>query len=138
MDLIKNAIEDIAKKAIEKHGYYNSYAEYYAILKEETEELAEEIAIINKQVKYLWGAVRKNDNFDIYNNNIENHTNKAIYEALQVLSVIEKYKLTIKNWNCEDCENFTNDKCNADIVPEFWDKEDKKEAVLNCKEFKKR
>lgn len=144
MEMIKGVVDQMKEDAIKKHGLFNSDSEYYAVLKEECEELSEEATKINKILKNLWGNVRKDERLEVFNEGIEKYANRAIFEALQVLAVIEKYKETIKMLKCVDCQNFSvkdgNETCLCETVPKWFDEYSSVStgAAIKCISFKRK
>ena len=91
----ENILSAIAKEkeaAISNHGYFHSDHEFWAILKEEVEELQEYSTYIAGKADLLWGAVRSDTalNHDTLNIIRENAI-EAACEAVQVASAITKY-----------------------------------------------
>lgn len=73
---------------------YHSNHEYYAILREEIEEIDENMMSMSANGYMLWAAIKQENEDDIkeHTNEIEKSTYNAVKEALQVLAVIKKYK----------------------------------------------
>ena len=90
---ILSAIEKEKEAAILNYGYFHSDHEFWAVLKEEVEELQEYSAYIASKVDLLWGDIRNDevleDNDDL--NQIKEGAISAACEAIQVVAVIDKY-----------------------------------------------
>ena len=89
---ILSAIEEEKDAAILNHGYFHSNHEFWAVLKEEVEELQERSAYIASKFDLFWKAVRgdavlNQDTLNIVRKNAIN----AACEAVQVAAVIDKY-----------------------------------------------
>ena len=104
----KDILEAIAKErdaAIENHDYFHSPHEFWAVLKEEVEELQEYSTYIASKADLLWTAVRADAvlNQDTLNIIRQNAINAAC-EAVQVAAVIDKYlEGESKKVKCEKC-----------------------------------
>ena len=103
---ILSAIEKEKEAAISNHGYFHSDHEFWAVLKEEVEELQEEdCGHMGFRVKLLWERVKSNK---VLNQNdlnfIKESAINAICEAVQVVAVIDKYlEGESKKVKCEKC-----------------------------------
>lgn len=89
---ILSAIAKEKEAAISNHGYFHSDHEFWAVLKEEVEELQEYSTYIASKADLLWTAVRvdavlNQDTLNIIRKNAIN----AACEAVQVVAVIDKY-----------------------------------------------
>lgn len=91
-ECILSAIEKEKNAAIEKYSYFNSNHEFWAVMKEEVEELQEYSTYIASKADLLWTAVRADAvlNQDTLNIIRQNAINAAC-EAVQVAAVIDKY-----------------------------------------------
>ena len=93
----ENILAAVAKEkesAIKNHGYFHSDHEFWAVLKEEVEELQEEVKSpeISFRMKCAWECIRKDKEVGI--NEIVWINEMALnvaYEAVQVAAVISKY-----------------------------------------------
>lgn len=91
----KDILEAIAKErdaAIENHDYFHSPHEFWAVLREEAEELQEESNLCLQKIEQLWAAIRcdavlNKDTLEL----IKNIAIDAACEAVQVASAITKY-----------------------------------------------
>lgn len=103
---ILSAIAKEKEAAIKNHGYFHSDHEFWAVLKEEVEELQEDSTYITSIVRRLWDSVRGDsmfNNIDTLNVVRENAIN-AVCEAIQVVVVIDKYlEGESKKVKCEKC-----------------------------------
>ena len=92
--LCLNSIEDETLHILAKHGVFNSYHEYYGVLKEEFEETLENNAKVYAKINELWLEIRK-DNTDCIKS-ISDELYKIAFDNLcewvQVCAVIQKYK----------------------------------------------
>lgn len=92
-------IEALVKRELEEankiHPQFSSTHEGYAIILEETEELAEESIEIHKIVRTWWTYLRKDEDIAIQKNRVENirkHAVNAAREAIQVIAMCDKFK----------------------------------------------
>ena len=92
-------IEAIAKRELEEankiHPQFSSTHEGYAVILEETEELAEESIEIHKIIKTWWAYLRKDEDVDIQKRRVEKIRNQAVNaakEAIQVIAMCDKFK----------------------------------------------
>lgn len=102
---ILSAIAKEKEAAISNHSYFHSDHEFWAVLKEEVEELQERSAYIASKADLLWTAVRADAvlNQDTLNIIRQNAINAAC-EAVQVVAVIDKYlEGESKKVKCEKC-----------------------------------
>lgn len=135
----ENILAAVAKEkesAIKNHGYFHSDHEFWAVLKEEVEELQERSAYIASKFDLFWKAVRgdavlNQDTLNIIRKNAIN----AACEAVQVTAVIDKYlegesgRMILQKWNWdkreyEDCE--IPDDWNCKVYSEDMDE------IVNC------
>lgn len=89
--MINKMIEDELKKIIDKHGYFNSIHEFYAVLKEELEEAREEMDTLESISDNLWRTIRLNEK--ITKDDIETMKGfavRGIKELVQVAAVLKK------------------------------------------------
>lgn len=92
-------IEALVKRELEEankiHPQFSSTHEGYAVILEETEELAEESIEIHKIIKTWWAYLRKDEDIAIQKNRVENirkHAVNAVKEAIQVIAMCDKFK----------------------------------------------
>ena len=92
-------IEALVKRELEEankiHPQFSSTHEGYAVILEETEELAEESIEIHKIIKTWWTCLRKDEDIAIQKNRVENirkHAVNAVKEAIQVIAMCDKFK----------------------------------------------
>lgn len=92
-------IEALVKRELEEankiHPPFSSTHEGYAVILEETEELAEESEEIEKIIKTWWAYLRKDEDIAIQKNRVENirkHAVNAVKEAIQVIAMCDKFK----------------------------------------------
>lgn len=92
-------IEDLAKRELEEankiHPPFSSTHEGYAIILEETEELAEESIEIHKIVRTWWTYLRKDEEIEIQKSRVERirkHAVNSVKEAIQVIAMCDKFK----------------------------------------------
>lgn len=91
---IFSAIEKEKEAAISNHGYFHSDHEFWAVLKEEVEEINDEIAKTNTNwlTSNFWDNIKKNKSLDVKNLElIRGNAINAACEAVQVAAVIDKY-----------------------------------------------
>lgn len=90
----KIAVEYELTNILDKHGEFNSYHEFYGVLKEEFEETMENNAKFYAKINELWLAIRK-DNINCIKSNTDDLYQIAfnnLCEWVQVCAVIQKYK----------------------------------------------
>lgn len=92
-------IEVLAKRELEEankiHPQFSSTHEGYAVILEETEELAEESEEIEKIIRTWWAYLRKDEDIDIQKRRVEKiriHAVNAVKEAIQVIAMCDKFK----------------------------------------------
>jgi hypothetical protein len=92
-------IEALVKRELEEankiHPQFNSTHEGYAVILEETEELAEESEEIEKIIRTWWAYLRKDEDIDIQKRRVEKiriHAVNAVKEAIQVIAMCDKFK----------------------------------------------
>lgn len=110
---IDAAIEKEKNSAIENHGFFNSDHEFWAVLKEEVEELQEESIFCLKRIDEMWEAIRNSDLLYMMQDEekrkrtiktLKNSAINAACEAVQVVAVIDKYlEGESKKVKCEKC-----------------------------------
>ena len=95
----KFAIDNELTNILDKYGDFNSYHEYYAVLKEEFEETLENNAKFYEKINKLWLAIRKDNTNCIKLNADELYTIafNNLCEWVQVCAVIKKYKRGVEN-----------------------------------------
>ena len=92
-------IEGLAKRELEEankiHPQFSSTHEGYAVILEETEELAEESEEIETIIRTWWAYLRKDEDIDIQKRRVEKiriHAVNAAKEAIQVIAMCDKFK----------------------------------------------
>lgn len=92
-------IEALVKRELEEanktHPQFNSTHEGYAVILEETEELAEESEEIEKIIRTWWAYLRKDEDIGIQKRRVEKiriHAVNAVKEAIQVIAMCDKFK----------------------------------------------
>ena len=91
---ILSAIEKEKDAAISNYGHFHSDHEFWAVLKEEVEEINDEIAKTNTNwlTSNFWDNIKKNKSLDVKNLQlIRGNAINAACEAVQVVAVIDKY-----------------------------------------------
>lgn len=87
-------IDDLVDKEYEvatSYGNtYNSDHEFYAVLKEEIEEVYKAINEVNFLFEAMWKQIK--EDVDFKTEHIEKYIKETIKESLQCLAVIRKYK----------------------------------------------
>lgn len=91
-------IEDLVKRELEEankiHPQFSSTHEGYAVILEETEELAEESEEIEKIIRTWWAYLRKDEDMEIQKRRVEKiriHAVNAVKEAIQVIAMCDKF-----------------------------------------------
>ena len=90
---LNELVEEEIKQAISLHGYFNSFHEFYAVLKEEIEESRDEFTGIEHTLNKIWKAVKSDTIADHLIINLNKYTNQCIKELIQVLAMINKLKI---------------------------------------------
>jgi Zn-dependent M32 family carboxypeptidase len=97
--LITNLIADLAEQgliqAVEKHGKaYNTPEEFYAVLKEEQEELFEAQKRIEQEAGNLWRTIRGKERYNEFDiNRARESAVECIKEAADVIATLDKWTL---------------------------------------------
>lgn len=92
---ILSAIAKEKEAAISNHGYFHSDHEFWAVLKEEVEELQDatsKINLISVFLSQIWDAIKEDkspNNIDL--SAIKLSAKNIAFEAIQVAAVIDKY-----------------------------------------------
>ena len=97
---IEALIEDEKERILQKYGRYKNDHECYGALKEEIEEAAEELQILQDNLEAFWSRIRSDDvdNLDVFES-IELHAIELMLEARQVAAIARKYQTThLKEW----------------------------------------
>ena len=91
-------IEVLVKRELEEankiHPQFSSTHEGYAVILEETEELAEESEEIEKLIRTWWAYLRKDEDTGIQKRRVEKiriHAVNAVKEAIQVIAMCDKF-----------------------------------------------
>lgn len=110
---ILSAIEKEKEEAILNYGYFHSDHEFWAVLKEEVEELQEESIFCSKRIDEMWDTIRNSDLLYMMQDEekrkrtiktLKNSAINAACEAVQVAAVIDKYlEGESKKVKCEKC-----------------------------------
>lgn len=104
---IFSAIEKEKEAAISNHGYFHSDHEFWAVLKEEVEELESEIvpSFFDKVIRELWSSIKASKRINqSYLKSLETTAKDIAIEAIQVAAVIDKYlEGESKKVKCEKC-----------------------------------
>ena len=95
-------IENIVKRELEEankiHPQFSSTHEGYAVILEETEELAEESIEIHKIIRTWWAYLRKDEDIDVQKKRVDrirSHAVNAALEAIQVIAMCDKFKTSL-------------------------------------------
>ena len=92
---IENLVNEEYENAVVEHGEtYNTDHEFYAVLKEEVEEVDFFTKELEEELKLLWRCVKcnKTESIPKVTLKMEHCLHEAIKESLQCLAVIRKYK----------------------------------------------
>lgn len=106
--IIKEITKERVEEAKKKHGDISSYHEGFALLKEEYEEMIEELNLFIDFYNIFWGNC-KLDSIDINNiNYMIIHMNDLLDESMDILTVLKRIKELykkndIKNTNLAKC-----------------------------------
>ena len=109
---ILSAIAKEKEAAISNHGYFHSDHEFWAVLKEEVEELQDatsKINLISVFLSQIWDAIKEDkspNNIDL--SAIKLSAKNIAFEAIQVAAVIDKYLEGEKVQKREDAEWLKN------------------------------
>ena len=103
IDLINQAVENEYKQICSTYGTkYNSEHEGYAVLKEEVEEVSDELEYINNFMRILWLNVKTNDKLNGSLNGIKERAKFLAQEAFQVAAVCQRFLNTLQGENKEN------------------------------------
>lgn len=92
IEFVEKGIEEEIKNAKTYGEKYNSLHEFYAILKEEVEEMKFEGEGVCDNLVFLWNLIKKENDEKIkeYIKIVEVYAEKAALEAIQVCAVCRK------------------------------------------------
>lgn len=94
MENVKPLVDAELEMAQKDNGEkFSSGHEAYAVIKEEVEELEEELELIKLELTYMWMDVKFDDPFGDRLKDIEKHARKASCEAIQVSAMARKAML---------------------------------------------
>lgn len=99
---IDAAIEKEKNAAIEKHSYFNSNHEFWAVIKEEIEELEYEFEpqFLDKFIRESWLSIKADKGINqSYLQHLKTMAKRVAVEAVQVAAVINKYSEGVKDVN---------------------------------------
>ena len=91
---VVDAIEKEMNIAIENHGYFHNDHEFWAVLKEEIEELSGVFVLgkMGDRINDLWQEIRCDNKIETSRlEDIKFFALEMILEAVQVVAVIDKY-----------------------------------------------
>lgn len=90
---IKNLSNEELKRANEKFPLFASHHEGYAIIKEEIEELAQELVDLNMNLDRMWNHVKENNKAAAISDadSMRYYAMNAAAEAIQVVAMCEKF-----------------------------------------------
>lgn len=92
---IENLVNRELEEANKIHPQFSSTHEGYAVILEETEELAEESEEIEKIIRTWWAYLRKDEDIETQKRRVEKlriHAVNAVKEAIQVIAMCDKFK----------------------------------------------
>lgn len=92
-DLVSAACKSELANARTFGSFYSSEHEGYAILKEETEEAADNLKAVERCLNDVWQNVKDNDKEELIANliTLKSYALLLAYESIQVCAVSEKY-----------------------------------------------
>ena len=92
--------KELAEMCI-KHNQekFNSFHEAYAVTKEEVEEAAFEMEMVQSDISLIWESIKSNETKDAlrYVGFMQKRCNRAIQELIQVSACCEKIKRGFQN-----------------------------------------
>lgn len=88
---VKLLVEKELESANERFPQFHSEHEGWAVMQEETEELAEETEAIEMAMEQLWHRIRDNIPTATHAALIEQYAEAAACEAIQVAAMAQKY-----------------------------------------------
>lgn len=99
---MRNEIEILAREELESANekfplFYSSH-EGYAVILEEAEELAEESNEIEKIMNSWWSYIRRDEDVAVQKKRVDrirSHAVNAAMEAIQVISMCDKFKTSL-------------------------------------------
>ena len=90
---INKAVMTETENAKKNYGErYNSPHEGYAVLLEEVEEAADDLACIKNNLGVLWQSIKANDLDSTLTTDIKSTAQLLALEAVQIAAVCEKFK----------------------------------------------
>ena len=96
---IEALINEELDRIVEEHGYFNSDHEAYAVIKEEVEEVEEDLDNLRFGLEVFWEHVRNDDDNLENAEAIERNGIELIKEAVQVVACCRKYRWGhLKEW----------------------------------------
>lgn len=96
---IEALIEDELDRIVKEHGYFSSDHEAYAVIKEEVEEVEEDLDNLQFCLEMFWEHVRNDDDNFENAEAIERNGIELIKETVQVIACCRKYKRGhLKDW----------------------------------------
>ena len=88
--IIHNLIEEELAEANKMHPLFSSPHEAYAVIKEEVEELHEEVVACEGLLSDMWGCVRSDCKPEWVLKQLQAHAIYAVQEAIQVAAMCAK------------------------------------------------
>ena len=102
-NLVSQAVENEYKKMCSTYGAkYHSEHEGYAVLKEDVEEINDELEIIGNLMRVAWLNVKTNDKLNGALKGIKERAQFLAHEAFQVSAVCQKFLDTLQGENKEN------------------------------------
>lgn len=99
---LDDAIEKEKNSAIENYGFFNSDHEFWAVIKEEIEELEYEFEpqFLDKFIRESWSSIKVDKGINqSYLQHMETMVKRVAVEAVQIAAVINKYSEGVKDVN---------------------------------------
>lgn len=94
MQFYDDVVKQMVSVAIDRYGYYHNKHEFESVLREEIWEVSKEVKKLNKQHKKLFSKINKNKETSKQEQKLQKFARGTIFEALQVLAVLEKNKIS--------------------------------------------
>lgn len=88
--IIHTLIEEELAEANKEHPLFHSPHEAYGVIKEEVEELHEELVACEGLLQELWGCVREDCGSEFTLKQLKSHAIYAVQEAIQVAAMAQK------------------------------------------------
>jgi len=90
MALLETEIKEELSRIIEKYGLFNSSHEFDGVLREELDEVYDEVTKMAELQMVIWGKIKKDGDFQEDVKKLDDTVNSLIKELIQVKAVLMK------------------------------------------------